>query len=599
MKYLSILLILLTYCSTADIQNDNVAEKEKNTREAEINKRAAADLFIKGSTSEMKGEIAEAILDYIEAAKLDPQPGIYYAIGKGYYMLQKLPAAIRNTKTAVQMAPGENEYKMLLAEIYDSAFLPDSAEVLYEDVISNDSTNFNAIYNLASIYEKNKPMQALELYKKIIDKNGNDWSVLIKIAELNERMGNVDQTISTVKTLLALNPSNTDLKKMLIESLIKTNRIEEADSMINESLVLFPDDINLIEYKASILAQQEKWDEAKEEYLKIINDKSIELKAKIGIGARFLAQSVSDSSALSCAKDIFTAIEKDTSDWQVNMYLGQISLQEKDDSSAIRYFKKAATNASWNAESWIRLGGLLFDNHRYSEAANEMEIAVKSFPDDNVINLILGLSFAQEGKHIQAEPYLAKAAKLNPNDFNALSAYGFTLNFLGKTDEAIKYLKMALKINFDSPQIHGLLGSIYDAKKMYQESDEYFEQALAIDSTDILILNNYAYSLSERGVRLENALKMVKQSVEKEPENSSYLDTIGWVYFKLGDYDKAYGYVKKALEFESNNSVLVEHLGDILFKKGEKEKALDTWKKALELDKDNNEISEKIEKEGL
>jgi tetratricopeptide (TPR) repeat protein len=347
------------------------------------------------------------------------------------------------------------------------------------------------------------------------------------------------------------------------------------------------------------LTQSGKWEEAKSEYLKIITDKSVDLQVKIKIGSMFISQASVDSTALGNAKDIFTAIEKDTSDWQVNLYLGEICLQEKNDSCAIDYFRIVTEQASWNVEPWIRLGGILFDNHNYAEAAQEMEKAVKSFPDEYVINVILGLSYAQEGVHDLAEVYLAKAVKLNPNDFNSLFAYGFTLNRLDKKDEAIKYLKMALRINSESPEVHSLLGSIYSEKKMYKECDESYEKALAIDSTDILTLNNYAYSLSERGEKLDYALEMVKKSVESDPENSSYLDTIGWVYFKLGDYEKAYNFIEKAIKVEDTNSVLVEHLGDVLFKKGEKERAIETWKKALELDKNNKELIDKIEKEEL
>jgi tetratricopeptide (TPR) repeat protein len=111
-----------------------------------------------------------------------------------------------------------------------------------------------------------------------------------------------------------------------------------------------------------------------------------------------------------------------------------------------------------------------------------------------------------------------------------------------------------------------------------------------------MILNNFAYSLAERGLDLDRALKMVQKAVDEEPENSSYLDTIGWVYYKLGNYEKAKEFIFKAIEQDGNNATLLDHLGDIFYKMGNIEKANEYWNSSLELDDSNKEIQTKIEK---
>ena len=107
--------------------------------------------------------------------------------------------------------------------------------------------------------------------------------------------------------------------------------------------------------------------------------------------------------------------------------LGAIALSEGDDSVAIENFKFVTENANWNVAAWIRLGGLYFDNRKYDEAEVVMSEAILSFPEDFYVNLILGLSLAQQSKHSDAEKYLKKATILNPKDVTALSAYAFTL----------------------------------------------------------------------------------------------------------------------------------------------------------------------------
>ncbi|HEX3073637.1 MAG TPA: CDC27 family protein, partial [Ignavibacteriales bacterium] len=111
-----------------------------------------------------------------------------------------------------------------------------------------------------------------------------------------------------------------------------------------------------------------------------------------------------------------------------------------------------------------------------------------------------------------------------------------------------------------------------------------------------LINNNYAYSLAERRVQLDKALEMASLAVEKEPGNSSYLDTKGWVHFQMGEFDKAKELIEKSYKMDEDNAEVVEHLADVLFKIGDKEKAKELWRKAMELGSDNEQLKTKIEK---
>jgi Tfp pilus assembly protein PilF len=130
--------------------------------------------------------------------------------------------------------------------------------------------------------------------------------------------------------------------------------------------------------------------------------------------------------------------------------------------------------------------------------------------------------------------------------------------------------------------------------KKYDESDRLYEEALKIEPENHLILNNYGYSLADRGVQIERALEMAKKAVEAQPDNPSYLDTMGWVYYRLGEYDRALKYVKEAVEKGEANAVVYEHLGDIYFRMNDREKALEQWNAALKIDGKNSALREKI-----
>ncbi|MCB9247364.1 MAG: tetratricopeptide repeat protein [Ignavibacteriales bacterium] len=314
------------------------------------------------------------------------------------------------------------------------------------------------------------------------------------------------------------------------------------------------------------------------------------------IGTAFYGEALNDSTVQPIAFDVLQQIDKDSSDWQINAFMGELKNKEKEDSLTIFYFNKAIELAPLNSDLRIRIGQILFENADYTNAAIEMEKAVQKFPSNFVINLILGLSLAQSADHQGSLEYLKKAVDLNPNDLNATMAYSFSLNQTKQADEALKYLDRALRIDAKNTQALSMMGMIYNAKDMFQKGDSLYNLVVTIDSTDILTLNNFAYSLAERGVQLERALKMVQVAVDVEPENSSYLDTIGWVYYQMKNYEQAKKYIEKAIEFDDKNGTLLDHLGDVLYKMNEKEKAQKIWEEAFGLDPTIKNIQEKIQK---
>lgn len=593
---LPVFLALLIYgCSS---QRETVLDKNENTSnsiETDAEKQQALDHFINGSVSESKGDYAAAILEYQDALRLDPSAGIYYALAKNYLYLNKLALALQNCRKAVEI-DSNIEYMDLYADIYSNARQTDSAVVILEKMLAMDSSNINSYYKLARLYENSKPLKAIEVYNKLTEIIGPEWSVLLHVAELHEKLNNYSEASKAVEEILSIDPSNMQIQKLLMELYQKSGKYDSALQVINDILELTPDDLDARERKGQLFLAQNKWEEASKEYKYILNQEKVPFDIKLRIGVAYFNKSISDSTITPIAKEFFQEIDKDTLDWQVKMYLGAIALNEKDDTTAIENFKLVTELAKWNVDGWVHLGGLYFDNRKYNEAVTVLNEAIGSFPDNFAVNLILGLSYAQQNKHLEAKEYLRKSVNLNPKDINALSAYAYTLNQLKDNDEAVEYLRRALELKPDDINLLGTLGLIYDSQEKWAECDSIYEKALSIDSSNALVNNNYAYSLSERGIKLEKALKMAKLAVEKDPVNSSYLDTIGWVYFKLGDYEKAKNYLEEAIKAGGERAVMLEHLGDVIYMSGQKDHARELWQKALNLDENNNKLKKKIEK---
>lgn len=599
--YINISLVFLTILIVSCSSSVPVLEKNDDTKQvlpsdSVERKKMALDHFINGGVFEAQGNYEAAVKQYQIALQYDSSAGMYFTLAKNYLYLNRLTDALKNAKKAVQLDSSQVDYFDLLSDIYNYGNKKDDAISTLEKALKIDSTNIELNYKLARLYESDKPLKAISIYNRILTQLGPDWSVLTRIAELNEKLGNNEETIKTIEKLLEIDPANIQLKKMLVDYNLRAGNYDKGIKLVDEILELMPNDLESREAKAKLLIAKGDWSSAAKQFEYLLNQPDIKLEDKINIGANYFEKSLSDSTLLPIAKSIFSNLDKDTTYWQIKMYLGAIALNERNDSAAINNFKYVTENANWNVQAWIRLGGLYFDNHKYDESEVVMAEAIKSFPDDFYVNLILGLALAQQSKHKDAEPYLKKATIINSKDLTALSAYGFTLSQLKENDKAIFYLNKALEIQPNDVQLIGTLAMIYEGMKSYQISDSLYEHALELKPDDPLINNNYSYSLATRGLQLDRALKMVKISITADSLNSSYLDTIGWVYYMLGKYDLAKDFINKALTLDKKNAVMLEHLADIESKLGNKQKAIELWKKALELDPTKTELQNKIDK---
>jgi tetratricopeptide (TPR) repeat protein len=98
--------------------------------------------------------------------------------------------------------------------------------------------------------------------------------------------------------------------------------------------------------------------------------------------------------------------------------------------------------------------------------------------------------------------------------------------------------------------------------------------------------------LADRGQKLDEALAMIQKAVDSDPINGAFLDSLGWVYFKLDKLDLAEQYLKRAILFSADNATLHDHLGDLYFKRGQYRDAEAAWMKGLQFADDPDEAAE-------
>jgi tetratricopeptide (TPR) repeat protein len=126
-----------------------------------------------------------------------------------------------------------------------------------------------------------------------------------------------------------------------------------------------------------------------------------------------------------------------------------------------------------------------------------------------------------------------------------------------------------------------LRGELAERQKHYEPAEQYFKQALELDPTSAITLNYLGYMLADKGMRLPEALKDIRKAVELEPMNGAYLDSLGWVYFKMGEYELAEENLRQAVERDQTDPTVHDHLGDLYEKTGRIRLAAAQWELSL------------------
>ena len=132
--------------------------------------------------------------------------------------------------------------------------------------------------------------------------------------------------------------------------------------------------------------------------------------------------------------------------------------------------------------------------------------------------------------------------------------------------------------------LYAMLGDLYVKADAMDKGYACYDSALVYNPSEVGVLNNYAYNLSLENRDLDRAEEMSRVTIEKEPENSTYLDTYAWILYTKERYEEARLYAEQALRCDTTDSwVLHDHAGDIVFFCDDRDAAVEHWREALRL----------------
>jgi tetratricopeptide (TPR) repeat protein len=195
----------------------------------------------------------------------------------------------------------------------------------------------------------------------------------------------------------------------------------------------------------------------------------------------------------------------------------------------------------------------------------------------------------------EAIALLEEVAAAHPTRFEPLYRIGNIHRGGENFEQAVGAYRRALaRLEATSPQhwsLHYFLGIALERTDRWSEAEQQFKTALELNPEQPYVMNYLAYSWVEQEINLDKAEAMLRRAVDQRPDDGFIVDSMGWVYYRLGDYEKAVDFLERAVELRPNDPVINDHLGDAYWKVGRRQEARFQWHRALGLDPEDDVLS--------
>ncbi|HET6177427.1 MAG TPA: tetratricopeptide repeat protein [Candidatus Sulfotelmatobacter sp.] len=506
-----------------------------------------------------------AIEQYEQIVKIEPDSvDDHLLLGRLYRLNSDLPKAESELKTAVKLDPSSEEAVTTLAMLYTDE--GDTAHAL--QVLSSvpDTARSAKLYSaLGAAYEQRKDYKnAIDAYRHAIVLDRDNLDAIRGLAENLMNDGQAEAALEQYKVIADANPEDAQTYVRIAEIYRRQGKYDVALENLKKAETLVPDTMDVPYNIAAVYQAQGRYDEA----VKLLQD-LLKKTEKSEVGA---------SQADRNNRAIF--IER----------LGMIYREQENYTAAIETFRKMLSLGEENARSgYQEIIDTYRDAKQWPQATAAAKEAVQKMPDDRDLRMVLDAQLADTGEVDHAISDVRSLLKGGPEDreihLRLAIIYMRAKRWKEAEDSLAKAEQLATKTD-DKAYVWFLRGDLLQRQKMYDQADGEFRKVIAAvapsDPQSAATLNYLGYMNADRGVKLDESLTFIKQALTFDPNNSAYLDSLGWTYFKLGKYDLAEENLTKASMHMGSDATVQEHLGDLYQKTGRLKLAAAHWERAVQ-----------------
>jgi tetratricopeptide (TPR) repeat protein len=312
--------------------------------------------------------------------------------------------------------------------------------------------------------------------------------------------------------------------------------------------------------------------------------------------------------------------------------LGQVYISQKKLDEALEQLKELGQMAGSDAiQVHLKIGLVYFEQKRFDLAIQEFLIVLAAEPDAHRVSYFLGSAYAENGEIEAAQTTFSRIPPEAEPYTDARLFWAFLLEDAKRPEEAIALIEEALEHKPADDRLWGFLAALYENQEDYEQAIQCVQKALetaedaashyftlgvlydkqgdvtqsiasmkrviSLEPENAEALNYLGYTYADKGIRLDEAEGLIQKALLIRPEDGYIVDSLGWVYYQQGRYEKALRELERAQSLVPDDPIILEHLGDTYQKVGNYEKALKAYEKAMEhaKDEDKEKISEKIE----
>nr|MBA3442749.1 tetratricopeptide repeat protein [Pyrinomonadaceae bacterium] len=436
--------------------------------------------------------------------------------------------------------------------------------------------------------------------------NGRELSSSAAAARLGEallRAGRTTEAVVAIRRAIALDSENDGYLKLLVQAL-KTGDGDERSvtAELQRMVAADPKNAVAVSLLSGIEARAGRIDNAIATLRagiarRAANDRS-QLKLRESL-AQLLADALRHDEAIVVNEDLLKAqgagreslTAEEDRETIAKTLTRIINLQQQagrssDALASVERMRRLLGADDPNAD--LRFIELLREQGKRREALQALRTARERYPDQDMFVRLEAVTLAELGRVDEGVALLRGQLKGSLGDYPSYLTLSSIYLQAGRGNEAVEAARKALELvppdQVDQVTVALLtLSSAQERAGNSKGSEESLRRILVKDPNNATALNNLGYFLLERNERLTEALEMIQRAVQVEPLNASFLDSLGWAYYKLNRLDEAERYLNEAARRDLTSATVQEHLGDVYLRRGRIDQARAAWQKALSL----------------
>ncbi|MDF1572203.1 MAG: tetratricopeptide repeat protein [Bacteroidales bacterium] len=492
----------------------------------------------------------------------------HYELGTLFALMGNREKAAHHLETAVTMDPGNKWYFESYVDVLLMIQDFKSAQHMLKARIGTDKGNVDHLYKLANVYFlDNKSRKAIKTLEKIEREHGLSEKITLLKANIYEKRGDYKKALSEVEAILDRFPESVQFHLVAAELAMNSNDEDLAARYYRKVFDL--DSLNIYALTNLTDYYREK-KEYKNSFFyldKSFQSDEIDYDKKMAILSFYLSDEYfSRNHGKELEKLLVTMMNKYPDRRDVHLFASDFFIKNMKYREALDALLPLLNKKQEKYPLWRQ--GILLANAtgRMEDLLKITSMAVEMYPDSAEMIFYKGIAAYENEKYEEVILTFSdeQLARVDDQDLNG--------------------------------QARMLLAESYNQLEMYDVSDSIFREIIRSDPDNYLVMNNFSYYLSLREESLDEAERLSRITIEKEPQNGTYLDTYAWILYKRGEYEEAETYIMQALKWGGEGDLEVNlHAAEIYKSLGNIPMARAFYQKALVLGGDKEELIRKLE----